>query len=344
VIVVGIDPHKRSHTAVAVDEPGGVAVGERTVSADARGRGQLLAWAASLGGACRFAVEDGRPFSGALERALLAAGYDVVRVPPKLMGQARRTGRTYGKSDPIDARAVALAAIREPDLPRARIDQADEHLRLLVEHRNDLVGERTRVHNRLRDHLHQLETPLQIPPGALERPVWLERVRTALTALPPSMRRRIALELVARCAELTGTVRALDVELETVVSSRPDGAALTAIVGCGVLSAATVLAAADGIGRFSTEARFASHAGVAPLPASSGGKVRHRLNRHGNRQLNAALHRIAFTQARMYAPAKDYLERKRTEGKTRKEALRCLQRHLARVVYRTLVTSSVPPT
>jgi transposase len=260
------------------------------------------------------------------------------------MGQARRSGRTYGKSDPIDARAVALAAIREPDLPRARIDPADEQLRLLVEHRNDLVGERTRMHNRLRDHLHQLEIGLEVPPGGLERPVWLKRVRTALEALGPSVRRRIALELVERCAELTGAVRALDVELGTLVSGRPDGAALTAIVGCGVLSAATVLAAADGIGRFATEARFASHAGVAPLPASSGGKVRHRLNRHGNRQLNAALHRIAFTQARMHAPAKGYLERKRTEGKTRKEALRCLQRHLARVVYRTLVTASVQTT
>jgi len=344
VIVVGIDPHKRSHTAVALEEASGASVGERTVSADASGRGELLAWAAALGGACRFAIEDGRPFSGALERSLLAGGYDVVRVPPKLMGQARRSGRTYGKSDPIDARAVALAAIREPDLPRARIDPADEQLRLLVEHRNDLVGERTRMHNRLRDHLHQLEIGLEVPPGGLERPVWLKRVRTALEALGPSVRRRIALELVERCAELTGAVRALDVELGTLVSGRPDGAALTAIVGCGVLSAATVLAAADGIGRFATEARFASHAGVAPLPASSGGRIRHRLNRHGNRQLNAALHRIAFTQARMHAPAKGYLERKRTEGKTRKEALRCLQRHLARVAYRTLVTASVQTT
>ncbi|HCP61712.1 MAG TPA: IS110 family transposase [Actinobacteria bacterium] len=344
MIVVGIDPHKRSHTAVALEEASGASVGERTVSADASGRGELLAWAAALGGACRFAIEDGRPFSGALERSLLAGGYDVVRVPPKLMGQARRSGRTYGKSDPIDARAVALAAIREPDLPRARIDPADEQLRLLVEHRNDLVGERTRMHNRLRDHLHQLEIGLEVPPGGLERPVWLKRVRTALEALGPSVRRRIALELVERCAELTGAVRALDVELGTLVSGRPDGAALTAIVGCGVLSAATVLAAADGIGRFATEARFASHAGVAPLPASSGGRIRHRLNRHGNRQLNAALHRIAFTQARMHAPAKGYLERKRTEGKTRKEALRCLQRHLARVVYRTLVTASVQTT
>jgi len=344
VIVVGIDPHKRSHTAVALEEASGASVGERTVSADASGRGELLAWAAALGGACRFAIEDGRPFSGALERSLLAGGYDVVRVPPKLMGQARRSGRTYGKSDPIDARAVALAAIREPDLPRARIDPADEQLRLLVEHRNDLVGERTRMHNRLRDHLHQLEIGLEVPPGGLERPVWLKRVRTALEALGPSVRRRIALELVERCAELTGAVRALDVELGTLVSGRPDGAALTAIVGCGVLSAATVLAAADGIGRFATEARFASHAGVAPLPASSGGRIRHRLNRHGNRQLNAALHRIAFTQARMHAPAKGYLERKRTEGKTRKEALRCLQRHLARVVYRTLITASVQTT
>jgi len=114
--------------------------------------------------------------------------------------------------------------------------------------------------------------------------------------------------------------------------------------GLDSLADGAALAAADGIGRFATEARFASHAGVAPLPASSGGRIRHRLNRHGNRQLNAALHRIAFTQARMYAPAKDYLERKRTEGKTRKEALRCLQRHLARVVYRTLVTASVQTT
>ncbi|MGH2921104.1 MAG: transposase, partial [Gaiellaceae bacterium] len=111
---------------------------------------------------------------------------------------------------------------------------------------------------------------------------------------------------------------------------------LLALVGCGPLTAAKLVGEVAGVERFSGEGKLAKHTGTAPLPASSGERQRHRLNRSGNRQLNCALHRIAVTQARMYPPARAYLERKRTEGKSRREALRCLRRHLARTVYRTL--------
>src|SRR4030095_1617777 len=106
--------------------------------------------------------------------------------------------------------------------------------------------------------------------------------------------------------------------------------------GCGTLTAAQLVGEIAGIDRFASEAKLAKHSGAAPLPASSGQRQRHRLNRKGNRQLNCALHRIAVTQARVHAPARAYLERKQTEGKSRREALRCLKRHLARVVFRIL--------
>jgi len=146
----------------------------------------------------------------------------------------------------------------------------------------------------------------------------------------------IASELVERCRELTQRINELERELELVL--RSEAAELLALVGCGTLTAAKLVGEVAGVGRFAVEGKLAKHMGTAPLPASSGERERHRLNRSGNRQLNCALHRIAVTQARIYPPARAYLERKQAEGKSRREALRCLKRHLARTVYRTLRT------
>jgi transposase len=277
-----------------------------------------------------------------LERFLLASGERVVRVPPKLMAGVRRGGRQRGKSDAIDALAVARAALREPTLPVAVLEGASREIRLLLDHREDLVAERTRMQQRLRWHLHELEPELEIPAGALDRVSWLRWVTARLAACEQTVQTRICAELVDRITTLTRRERELERELAARVAV--DAPALLELPGCGVLTAAKLVGEIAGASRFPSDAQLAMHAGAAPLPASSGKRQRHRLNRSGNRQLNCALHRIAVTQGRCHPPARAYLERKQAEGKTRKEALRCLKRHLARVVYRTLTNTTTPHT
>src|SRR5262249_28315684 len=167
MVVLGIDAHKRTHTVVAVDEVGrqlGVRVTRATSTA---AHLDLVVWADRFGPGRIWAVEDCRHLSRRLERDLLAAGEQIVRVPPKLMAHCGDAARTYGKSDPIDALAVARAALREPGLPVARLEGPERELRLLTDHRDDLVAERTRVINRLRWHLHELDPGWDPKPRSL---------------------------------------------------------------------------------------------------------------------------------------------------------------------------------
>jgi transposase len=334
VIVIGVDPHKKTHTAAAVDGAVGVLVGDRTVRARGEGYEQLLVWGRGQGDERVWALEDCRHVSLSLERFLLARGERVVRVPPKLMAGARRSARERGKSDAIDAIAVARACLREPELPVAHLEGAAREIRLLLDHREDLVAERTRIQQRLRWHLHELDPELELPAGCLDRAAWLERIRQRLGELADTVQIGICRELVERCIELTR--RGRDLERDLAVRVRAHAPALLDLPGCGALTAAKLIGEIAGAARFSSESRLAMHAGVAPLPASSGNRQRHRLNRSGNRQLNCALHRIAVTQGRIHQPARDYLARRQAEGKTRREALRCLKRHLARTVYNHL--------
>ena len=215
---------------------------------------------------------------------------------------------------------------------------AQREIRLLLDHREDLVGERTRAQNRLRWHLHELEPELEIPSGALDRRVWLERIARRLARREQIAQVRICRELVRRIVELSRRERELERELASLLAI--EAPALLELPGCGVLTAAKLVGEIAGPDRFADDARLAMHAGAAPLPASSGKRQRHRLNRSGNRQLNCALHRIAVTQGRCHPPARAYLARKEAEGKNRKEALRCLKRHLARTVYRTVTVQT----
>jgi transposase len=330
MIVIGVDVHKRSLTAVAVDE-----VGRPHAEQTALDGAGLLEWADSLPAERLWALEDCRQLTRALERDLLAVGERLVRVPPKLTAPQRRTGRTRGKSDPIDALAVARAALREPQLDHPRPGEAAlRELKLLVDNRDDLVDERRRAQLRLRWHLHELDPEWAVPLGALDRGVWLDRLARRLARGEQTVLVQIARALVGRCRNLTRTILALDRDLQQRTSETAPG--LLALPGCGALSAAKLLGEIGPIERFDTDAQLARHAGVAPLEASSGKHRRHRLDRGGNRQLNCALHRIAITQARMHPPARAYLERKHAEGKSRREAIRCLKRQLARTVYTTL--------
>src|SRR6266849_5389245 len=211
MIVVGVDVHKHSLTAVAVDEAGRM-LDERTSSVAGD---ELVVWASAIRSERIWAIEDCRQLTRTLERELLAAGEELVRVPPKLMAPERRAGRLRGKSDPIDALAVARAALREPRLSRPRPDeQPFRELKLLVDHRDDLVDERRRAQQRLRWHLHQLDPTLVVPLRRLDRASHLERVGRWLARREQEVQVRIARELVNRCRSLTREITEFDQELE----------------------------------------------------------------------------------------------------------------------------------
>lgn len=335
MVVVGTDVHKRTHTFVAVDEAGRK-LGEKVAAATTAGNRTAIAWArAEFGADLLWGIEDCRNLSARLERDLLSAGQSVVRVAPKLMANTRKSARTRGKSDPIDALAVAQAVLRHPDLPVAAHDEVSRELKLLVDRREDLVTQRTSTINRLRQRVHELDPAAEPRPASLHRP----NPRAVLAAWLDTQSGLLA-ELARD--ELTDIIRlsqAIDA-LATRIGDRVQtvAPALLALPGCGELTTAKIVAETAGISRFRSEAAFASHTGTAPIPVWSGNTAgRVRLSRSGNRQLNAALHRIAITQLRIPGSAGQTYYRKRlAEGKATKEALRSLKRHLARTVYRRL--------
>lgn len=330
MVVLGADLHKRSHTIVVIDETGRK-LSEKTIPATAEGHLDLRRWAAQWPER-RWALEDCRHLSRRLEADLVRAGEDVVRVSPRLMAGTRRSTREPGKSDPIDALAVARAALREPDLPVATLDGPERALRLLVDHREDLIGERTRHEQRLRWFL--VELAIDEPASrSLDR----ARVQAALAVALDGRTEpaaRFARDLLARIVELTGAIRGLEREIEAVVGTLAP--TLLALPGCGPLTAAKIVGETAGIGRFRSKEAFARHNGSAPVPVWSGNVVRHRLSRGGNRQLNAALHRIAITQMRVDERGRAYLERRRAAGDSRIEAIRALRRRISDEVFRRM--------
>jgi len=331
MVTVGVDAHKRTHTIVAVDG-NGAEVGQRTVAATSAGHLEGLRWA-SQWPERRWAIEDCRHLSRRLTTELLVAGEAVLRVPTKLMAAARRGARTRGKSDPIDALAAARAALREPDLPVAQLDGPARDLRLLVDHREDLVAERTRIENRLRWHLHELQPGEEPPTRSLNRHATLRALEATLAG-QPGVVARLARELVVRCRDLTVAINALEREIcERVSGMAPR---VLALLGCGALSAAKIVGEVGRISRFRSRNAFAMHAGTAPIPVWSGNHERFRLNRGGNRQINCALHRIAITQMQRPGPAQDDLTRRRAAGDTKTEAIRALRRRISDEIYRRL--------
>jgi transposase len=339
MVVLGIDAHKRTHTVVAVDEAGRQLGVRTTKSTSTAAHLELVRWADRFGSQRRWAVEDCRHLSRRLERDLLAAGEQIVRVPPKLMAHARDAARTYGKSDPIDALAVARAAVREPGLPAARLDGPERELRLLVDHREDLVGDRTRMVNRLRWHLHELDPDWDPAPRALRSRKNLEAVAARLAGTDGIVA-RIAADITTRIAALNTAIGDLDRQITSLV--RTLAPSLLALPGVAELTAAKIVAETAGADRFRSKDAYARHNGTAPLPVWSGNQVRHRLSRTGNRQLNCAIHRIAVTQMRCHAPAQVYLKTRIAAGNTKTEALRALKRRLSDIVYRALLADGTP--
>jgi transposase len=335
MVTLGIDAHKRTHTVVAVDRQGRELATKTVGTNNTKDHLGLLKWAEQFHDdeGLLWAVEDCRHLSRRLERDLLRSGQAIVRVPPKLMAHVRESARTYGKSDPIDALAVARAAQRESDLAVARLDGPDRDLRLLSDHRESLVGERTRVICRLRWFLHELDPSWEPKARSLDRIRALEAVTDHIAGLDGTGA-RLARELVDQAIALTAKINELTAELTELTSVMAP--ALIAVPGCGALTAAKILGETAGIARFKSKDAYARHNGTAPMPVWSSNKARHRLSRTGNRQLNAALHRIALTQARWHPPAKSMMERRKAGGDSGREALRVLKRRLSDVVYAAL--------
>jgi transposase len=345
MIVIGADTHKRTHALAAVDEGTGRVRGQRQIEAEEQGYLAAVRWARGLDDERVWAIEDCRHVSRAFEQALIAAGERVVRVPPHRMGASRRGEREPGKSDQIDALAIARAVVKDglERFPVAHLDERAMEIRLLSDHRKDLVAERTRVQNRLRWHLLELcpELERSLKRGSLAAARQLERIDRRLRRIGGGVRVRVAREQVAQLRVLNRQVDALERELLVLIQThRPQ---LLAETGCGALTAALLIGRTAGAARFASDASFARQTGTAPIPCSSGQRNRHRLDRGGDRQLNHALHVIAITRARHDPDTKAYLARKEAEGKGKKGALRCLKRHLARRFHHLLSLPAETP-
>jgi transposase len=335
MVTIGIDPHKQTHSGVAVD-PLGVRIAQRTVAARRDGFGQLVEWARKLDSERVWVIEDVRHVSGGLERFLIDRGETVVRLSPRLMANARQGVRERGKSDPIDALAIARAALREgvKTLPTARLAGAELEIRLLALHRERLVGARTRMINELRWQLHDLWPDWEIPKRVLIRSAWQTKIANRLRRTETTVQVQIARDMIARVRELTRTITGLYEQLAGLVAQVAPH--LLAETGLGVLIAAKLIGEIAGIDRFTSDAQLARISGCAPIPVSSGRTDRYRLDPGGNRQLNHAFHMLALTKIMLDPQTAAYLAKQRRAGKTNTEAIRCLKRHLVRRVYHLL--------
>jgi transposase len=329
-VVIGVDAHKKTHTLVAVDG-NGRKLAEKTVEATDAGHAKALRWALLKFGddELTWGIEDCRHVSARLERSLVDAGQRVKRVSTRLMARARGSGRRRGKSDPIDAEAVARVVLREPDLPVACHDEVSRELKLLVDRREDLVGQRTATVNRLVWRIHELDPKRS--PGILNYPKYRAALRQWLAG-QCGVVAELALAELADIARLTDDINALEKRITNKV--REVAPRLFDMPGCGALTAAKIMGETALVTRFSGEAAFAQHAGVAPVPHWSGSTAgQMRRPKYGNRQLNSAIHRIAVTQLRLDGVGRVYYRKRLDANDTRAMALRALKRRVSRAVY-----------
>jgi transposase len=334
--VLGVDPHKGSHTAAAV-APDGTVLGRTRVVSGRRQVQRLTAWAGPWPERV-WAVEGATGVGRLLAQQLVAAGETVLDVPAALATRVRvLSGQSGRKTDAHDAVAVATAAIHHPRLREVQAEDHNAVLRLLSVRRNQLVASRTRAVSRLHGLLAEL-----IPGGA---PKNLDADRAA--ALLRSARPTSAVDQTRKslARDLLDDVRRLDRKLEDnradiVEAVRASGTTLTEIQGVAEITAAKILGQTGRIDRFEDRAHYASYAGVAPLEASSGAVHRHRLSRRGNRQLNSAMHGIAVTQVSHPGRGREFYLRKIDEGKTEGEARRALKRHIIDLVFATITADT----
>lgn len=331
MITVGIDAHKDSYTLVAIDEVG-KRVAALTVPARKAGHIRILEWLDGFG-MVKVAVEDCRHLTRALEASLLLAGHQVLRVHTRLMAGMRRSSREPGKSDPIDAEAVARVALREDDLPTAHLAGPDRDLKLFSDHRKRLVEHRTGLQAKLRWFLHELVPDLEVPSRGIRRATVFDQIANAIAGIDGAVA-EIARDLLADIITLTQRITAIERQLTAIV--RAEYPTLLAVPGMGVLGAAAIVGETAGVSRFKSRDAFARFNGTAPIPVWSGNNVKVRLSRGGNRRINTSLHMAAVTQQRLGGEGAVYFAKQVGAGKTRVEALRLLRRRISDRVFTAL--------
>jgi transposase len=339
--VNGVEPHKATNVVAAINEQGEL-VGQETFSANRKGLRTLERWAKRFPERS-WAVEGAGGIGRPLAQKLLATGERVVDVPPKLSSRVRvlSTGNAR-KNDALDATFTALAALQNERLNSVQPEDGPgghaEILRLLSERREDLVCERTRALNRLHVLLRDLlSNPVRKQLSTDAAAKLLRRARPKHPA--GRIRRGLASEVVRDVRALDRRIAQLDERIAAEVKT--SGTMLTEIFGVGPILAAKIVGIVGDVSRFPSKAHFASYAGVAPIEASSGEVVRHKLSLAGNRRLNQVMHMIAVCQARSdHMRGGAYHRKKLAEGKSRREAMRCLKRRISDAVFRVLVADS----
>jgi transposase len=336
-VLIGVDPHKHSHTTAVLDQHGQLLAQQRFPGTRA-GQRALQRWAAHWPQRC-WAIEGAAGAGLALAQQLVGDGEQVLDVPAKLAARVRALSPGHGrKADTGDAIAIAHTALHAAGLRQVTVEQHPTVLRLLTDRRQHLVRTRTQTVNRL----HRLLAELH--PSGAERDLSADRAATLLRRVRPrgavaATRRQLARDLVGEVRLLDRRITAVETRIRVAVTTA--NTSLLAVHGVGPVLAAWILGEVGDVRRFTTKAQFAAHNGTAPIEASSGQVVRHRLSRAGNRRLNHALYLIAVVQLRHPTAGQAYYRRKLAEGKTRKEALRCLKRRISDAVYRCLVADLV---
>jgi transposase len=335
-VAIGVDSHKSSLAAAALDEVGRVIV-VKEFSNDDRGHSSLLTWVRTQGQDRVIGVEGAGSYGAGLARRLLQAGEDVKEVPAFLTHRERKRDPSKGKSDPSDAVAIARVVARGEGLSSPQRKEALEDLKMLTDHRDQLVRARTQLINRTHQDL------VISHPGYEKRIPKLNSKKNLAAAIAllrgeDTVRARLIRERAGEIRRLDKKI--VEVEKDIAVKVKESGTTLTELKGIGWVVAAKILGEIGDTTRIRSEGAFAMLSGTAPLEASSGATKRHRLNRGGNRQLNYALHMMARARLNSDADTRSYVARRRMEGKSDKEAMRCLKRHLSNIVCRQLMLDS----
>jgi transposase len=335
MITIGVDPHKRLHVAQAVNESGRDVAEWRGPNSPA-GWARLFEWAAGLGNERQWGIEGAGSYGRGLAQQLVELDETVYDINPRWTALRRRSARKPGKTDKLDARAVALVVRQEAgSLPRVLPEDQTGLLDLLTTERENAVAETTRLRNQIHAHLMQIDPEYQVKVPSLKSKAGLNALDNYSSPLPGVLRAQRAI-VVHRLAQRLRLALQQAEELETQIKELAEASfsPLTRCVGVNLITAGTLAGILGPGNRFASDAQLAAYSGVAPLETSSAGQVRHRLNRGGNRRLNAILYRIVLTQAHFSPEAKAYIERRTAQGKTKREAHRALRRFVIRAIWR----------
>jgi transposase len=337
MLTIGVDAHKRVHVAVALNEAGQV-LDEWRGPNTLEGWQELTAWAQALGGPRRWGIEGAWNYGRGLAQHLVAGDEVVYDINPRWTAKERARARRTSKTDRLDARAVALLVWRaEEPLPQVAAEDETAVLEVLGTERENALAAATRLRNQLHHLLLRIDPEYRTHLPHLQSKAGLQAVETyTAPGTNPSPVQQARAAAVRRLAQRLRVAVEQAAELAEQIKARAKAnfSPLTKLCGVNLLTAGALAGLLGPGRRFATNAHLAAYAGVAPLEASWADRVRHRLNRGGNRRLNAILYRIALTQVRYAPEARAYLDRRMAEGKTRREALRALKRYLIRAIWR----------